>query len=158
VNERVERGAAANGRRFCIVASRFNAKYVDRMVAAARDVLVRSGAAAGDIEVRHVPGAFELPLGCQRAAGEKRFDAILAFGCLIRGETDHYRLIADAATQGLMRVMLDARIPVLHGLLAVHEAAHAEARTGGAVGNRGAEVALAALAMLESDATNGARS
>jgi 6,7-dimethyl-8-ribityllumazine synthase len=142
-----ESGNAA-GRRFCIVASRFNRIFVDRMAGAAADVLARAGARSADVDLRSVPGAFELPLECQRAAESGRFDAILAFGCLIRGETDHYRLIGDAATQGLMRVALDHGVPVLHGLLAVHDAAQAEARTGGVVGNRGAEVALAALAML----------
>jgi len=131
----------------CIVASRFNAKYVDRMVEAARGVLARHGLDDSRVEIVRVPGAFELPLACQRAAESRRFSAILAFGCLIEGETDHYRLVADAATRGLMRVALDQGVPVLHGLLAVHDAAQAEARTGGAVGNRGAEVALAALAM-----------
>jgi 6,7-dimethyl-8-ribityllumazine synthase len=131
----------------CIVAARFNAMYVDRMVDAARAVLARHGVDEARLEVVRVPGAFELPLGCQRAAQSGRFKAILAFGCLIEGETDHYRLVADAATHGLIRVGLDHGVPVLHGLLAVHDTAQAEARTGGAVGNRGAEVALAALAM-----------
>lgn len=133
--------------RMCIVASRFNAKYVDRMVEAARAVLARHGVDGARLHVVRVPGAFELPLGCQRAAESGRFAAILAFGCLIEGETDHYRLVADATTRGLMRVALDHGVPVLHGVLAVHDAAQADARTGGAVGNRGAEVALAALAM-----------
>jgi 6,7-dimethyl-8-ribityllumazine synthase len=137
----------AKGACFCVVASRFNAVYVDRMVHAALEVLRRHGVSDADLEVRRVPGAFELPLAAQEAARSGRFAAILAFGCLIRGETDHYRLVADAATRGLMRVGLEQRVPVLHGLLAVHDAAQAEARTGGAIGNRGAEVALAALSM-----------
>lgn len=151
MNEEPRKGARAAGRRFAIVAARFNAKYVDRMVEAAIAVLGGEGASRDHIDVHHVPGAFELPLGCQRAAETTRFDAILAFGCLIEGETDHYRLIADAVTQGLVRVSLDHRVPVLHGVLAVHDTAQAEARTGGAVGNRGAEVALAALAMLRGE-------
>ncbi len=133
--------------RLCIVASRFNAKYVDRMVAAARAVLAGHGVEDARVDLVRVPGAFELPLACQRAAESRRYGAVLAFGCLIEGETDHYRLVADATTRGLMRVALDHGVPVLHGVLAVHDAAQAEARTGGAVGNRGAEVALAALAV-----------
>jgi 6,7-dimethyl-8-ribityllumazine synthase len=140
----------------CVVAARFNAVYVDRMVHAAEEVLRRNGVTK--VDVVRVPGAFELPLACQRAARSGRYAAILAFGCLIEGETDHYRLVADAATQGLMRVGLDHEVPVLHGLLAVHRAAAAEARTGGAVGNRGAEVALAALAMCGIVARTGAPS
>jgi 6,7-dimethyl-8-ribityllumazine synthase len=80
---------------------------------------------------------------------------VLAFGVLIRGETRHDRLVAESATDGLMRVMLDTRVPVLDGVLAVENAAQAEARTGGAVGNRGADVALAAIAMARLQASAG---
>ena len=138
---------SAAGRRFAIVAARFNATYVDRMVDAAIDVLKRHGVNDRDLERMSVPGAFELPLGCQQAIGRGRIDAVLAFGCLIEGETDHFRLVADAATQGLMRVALDTGVPVLHGILAVQVADQAASRTGGEHGNRGAEVALAALRM-----------
>ena len=72
---------------------------------------------------------------------------MLAFGVVIRGETEHFRLVADAASDGLLRVALDTGVPVLNGVLAVHDAAQAEARSGGALGNRGAEVALAAIEM-----------
>ena len=76
--------------RMCMVAARFNSRYVDRMVEAARATLLRHGVEATYIELIRVPGAFELPLACQRVAESRRFDAILAFGCLIEGETDHY--------------------------------------------------------------------
>jgi 6,7-dimethyl-8-ribityllumazine synthase len=76
-----------------------------------------------------------------------RFDAVLAFGVLIRGETEHFRLVADASARGLQEVALSTGVPVLDGVLAVHDAAQAEARSGGVVGNRGAEVALAAVQM-----------
>lgn len=138
---------SAAGRRFAIVAARFNAVYVDRMVDAAVEVLKRHGASDADLVRVHVPGAFELPLACQRVIASGRVDAVLAFGCLIRGQTDHFRLVADAATHGLMRVALDTGVPVLHGVLAVHDADQAASRTGGEHGNRGAEVALAALRM-----------
>ena len=94
-----------------------------------------------------VPGSFELPLVCNWAAESGRFDAVLAFGVLIRGGTEHFRLVADAATHGLMRVALDRSVPVLNGVLAVNDADQAAARTGGALGNRGADVALAAIQM-----------
>lgn len=137
----------ASGHRFCLVAARFNEAYVRRLVDAATDVLRRGGAAEGDVEVWWVPGSFELPLACRWAAESGRFEAVLAFGVLIRGETEHFRLVAEASTQGLMRVTLDSSIPILNGVLAVHEADQAAARTGGDFGNRGAEVALAAVQM-----------
>ena len=137
----------AHGRRFCLVAARFNEAYVRRLTEAALDVLRRGGAAEDDLESWWVPGSHELPLACRWAAESGRFDAILAFGVLIRGETEHFRLVAEATTQGLMRVALDSSVPVLNGVLAVHDAEQAAARTGGPLGNRGAEVALAAVQM-----------
>jgi 6,7-dimethyl-8-ribityllumazine synthase len=147
----------ARARRFCLVAARFNQVHVERMLGAALDVLRRNGVADGDLVVRRVPGSFELPLACRRAAESGEFVAVIALGVLIRGETEHFRLIADATTHGLMRAMLDTGVPVLHGVLAVHDAAQAEARTGGERGNRGAEVALAALSLLEDGAREGGR-
>ena len=137
----------AHGHRFCLVAARFNEAHVRRLVDGALDVMRRGGATEADLEVWWVPGSFELPLACKWAAESGRFDAVLAFGVLIRGETEHFRLVAEAATQGLMRVSLDASVPVLDGVLAVNDADQAAARTGGALGNRGAEVALAAVQM-----------
>jgi len=137
----------AHGHRYCLVAARFNETYVRRIVDGALEVLERGGASRSDLEVWWVPGSFELPLACRWAAETRRFDAVLAFGVLIRGETEHFRLVAEAATQGLMRVALDASVPVLDGVLAVNDADQVAARTGGALGNRGAEVALAAVQM-----------
>jgi 6,7-dimethyl-8-ribityllumazine synthase len=139
--------SAAATFRFCIVSSRWNAAYVDRLVEGARGVLAANGVPAERVEHVQVPGALELPLACRWAAASGRFDAVLAFGVVIHGETEHFRLVADAATHGLQRVALDTGVPVLHGVLAVHDAAQAGARAGGAHGNRGAEVALAALDM-----------
>ena len=140
-------GHDARGHRYCLVAARFNEAYVQRLVAAALEVLRSRGAGEEDLEVWWVPGSFELPLGCRWAAATGRFDAVLAFGVLIRGGTEHFRLVADAATHGLMRVALDRSVPVLNGVLAVNDADQAAARTGGALGNRGADVALAAIQM-----------
>ncbi len=137
----------AAGLRFCVVASRWNERAVKALVAAALEVLRARGAVDDHIELRWVPGAFELPLACRWAAERGDFDAVLAFGAVIRGETDHYRLVADASSQGLLRVGLDTGVPVLNGVLAGENAGQIEARTGGALGNRGAEVALAAVAM-----------
>jgi 6,7-dimethyl-8-ribityllumazine synthase len=140
-------GLDARGHRYCLVAARFNETYVRRLVDAALGVLRGQGAAEGDLEVLWVPGSFELPLACRWAAASGRFDAVLALGVLIRGETEHFRLVAEAAAHGLMEVALSTGVPVLDGVLAVHDAAQAAARSGGEVGNRGAEVALAAVRM-----------
>jgi 6,7-dimethyl-8-ribityllumazine synthase len=137
----------ALGLRFCIVAARFNEVYVRRLVDAAATTLAGRGASDADVETRWVPGSFELPLAALWAADSERFDAVLAFGVLIEGETEHFRLVAEATTQGLMRVALDTGVPILHGVLAVHDAGQADARSGGRHGNRGAEIALAAVRM-----------
>ena len=139
--------ADARGLRFALVAARFNEAYVRRLADAAAEVLGHRGAAADDLERWWVPGSFELPLACRWAASSGRFDAVLAFGVVIRGETEHFRLVADASSDGLMRVGLDTGVPVLNGVLAAADAEQAAARTGGALGNRGAEIALAAVHM-----------
>lgn len=137
----------AGGHRFCLVAARFNAVHVESLVSAALEVLRRHGAAESDLETVWVPGSLELPLAACWAAQSGRFDAVLAFGVVLRGETEHFRLVADGATQGLMRVSLDTGVPVLDGVLAADSAELVHARAGGSHGNRGADVALAAIAM-----------
>lgn len=137
----------ADGLRFALVAARFNEAYVRRLADAAAEVLRHRGARDEDLERWWVPGAFELPLACRWAAASGRFDAVLAFGVVIRGETEHFRLVADASSDGLLRVGLDTGVPVLNGVLAAYDAEQAAARSGGALGNRGAEIALAAVQM-----------
>lgn len=138
---------SAAGQRFAVVAARWNEALVKRMVDAALDTLQRSGVHGTDVETQWVPGSFELPLAALWAARSGRFDAVLAFGVVIRGETEHFRLVADGAAQGLQRAALDTGVPVLNGVLAVYDAAQAESRTGGEHGNTGAQTALAALHM-----------
>ena len=142
-------GHDASGHRYCLVAARFNEAYVQRLVAAALEVLRSRGAGEEDLEVWWVPGSFELPLGCRWAAATGRFDAVLAFGVLIRGETEHFRLVAEASSQGLSQVALETGVPVLNGVLAAQHSDQAAERTGGTLGNRGAEVALAAVQMAD---------
>lgn len=147
----------AGGLRFCLVAAQWNEAYVARLVEAALEVLQRRGAAEADLEVRWVPGSFELPVAARWAAESGRFDAVLAFGCVIRGETEHFRLVADASAHGLMRVALDTGVPVLNGVLAAYDADQAAARSGGEHGNTGAQVALAAVHMAALRRAAGAR-
>lgn len=147
----------AAGLRFAVVAARFNERQVRRLVDGALAVLRGAGAAETDLGVDWVPGSFELPLAARWAIAARRPAAVIACGVLIRGETEHFRLVAEACAHGLMRVALDTSVPVLDAVLAVETAEQADARSGGAAGNRGAEVALAAIAMARLGAAQGTR-
>ncbi len=139
---------APENARFAIIASRWNARITDALVAGARQSLAGNGIAEGAIDVVRVPGAWELPLVAARLAAGGRHAAIIALGCVIRGDTRHYEHVADLCAEGLMRVQLDHRLPVLNGVLAVERVEDAEARAGGSHGNKGEEAALAALEMI----------
>jgi 6,7-dimethyl-8-ribityllumazine synthase len=135
--------------RFAIIASRWNPGIVDVLVEGARRTLIEHGVDAAAVDIVRVPGAWEIPVVAARLAAAKRYAAILAFGCVVRGDTRHYEHVADNCAQGLMRVALDHGVPVLNGVLAVERHADAQARAGGAHGNKGAEVALAALELAD---------
>jgi 6,7-dimethyl-8-ribityllumazine synthase len=139
---------AIDGARYAIIASRWNARITDALVAGARKELAGNGVAEAQVDVIRVPGAWEIPLVAARLAQAGQHAALLALGCVIRGDTRHYEQVADGCSQGLMRVQLDYRIPVLNGVLAVEDAADAEARAGGSHGNKGEEVALAAVELV----------
>ena len=139
----------AEGARFAIVASRWNPRIVDALVEGARRALAAHGVAPGAIDVVRVPGAWEIPLVAAQLGSARRHVAILALGCVVRGDTRHYEHVADNCAQGLMRVALDRQIPVLNGVLAVERHEDAQARAGVAHGNKGEDVALAALEMAD---------
>ncbi|AJC45927.1 MULTISPECIES: 6,7-dimethyl-8-ribityllumazine synthase [Xanthomonas] len=134
--------------RFAIIASRWNARITDVLVAGARQSLAGNGIADDAVDVIRVPGAWELPLVAARLAAAGKHAAIIALGCVIRGDTRHYEHVADGCAEGLLRVSLDFRIPVLNGVLAVEQVEDAEARAGGSHGNKGEEAALSALEMV----------
>jgi len=135
--------------RYAIVASRWNPRIVDALVEGARAALLEHGVDEDAIDLVRVPGAWEIPQAAARLAAAGKAGAILALGCVVRGDTRHYEHVADGCAQALMRVALDHGVPVLNGVLAVERHADAEARAGGAHGNKGEEVALAALEMLD---------
>jgi len=140
------------GLRVAIVAAQWNEAIVRRLLDGALATLRAQGVADEAVEVVRVPGSFELPdaaLWAARggAAGRPGVGAVIALGCVIRGETEHFRLVADAASQGLLRVALETGIPVLNGVLAVENVGQAESRSGGEHGNTGSQVALAAIRM-----------
>jgi 6,7-dimethyl-8-ribityllumazine synthase len=135
--------------RYAIVASRWNPRITDVLVEGARKALVDNGVDAERIDVIRVPGAWEIPLAAAAIARAGGTVAIVALGCVVRGDTRHYEQVADGCSDALMRLQLDAGLPVANGVLAVEAYADAEARAGGAMGNKGEEAALAALEMSD---------
>ena len=137
------------GARFAILASRWNPRITDALLAGARKTLAEHGVADGMIDVVRVPGAWELPLAAARIAAARGHAAIVALGCVVRGDTRHYEHIADGCSEGLMRVSLDHAIPVCNGVLAVEAHEDAVKRAGGSHGNKGEEAALVAIEMTQ---------
>lgn len=137
----------ARGLRFGIVASRFNDFIVDRLLDAAVSTLMKHGVAAGDIEVVRVPGAFETPLAIKKLAASRRYQALIALGCVIRGATPHFDFVATEASRGIAHVALAEEIPIGFGILTVDSIEQAIERAGAKGGNKGADAALAAIQM-----------
>lgn len=135
--------------RFAIVASRFNHEVVDRLLTGAKDALASRGVDSSAIDVAWVPGAFELPLIAQHLAKTGKYAAVICLGAVIRGDTDHYDYVCDAATTGILQAGLLTGIPVLFGVLTCNTDEQAWDRAGGKAGNKGADVALAALEMAD---------
>jgi len=136
------------GRRIAIVAARFNEVITRKLVEGAVSGLEALGVAGDDIDVAWVPGAFEIPMVARRLARSGRFDGVICLGAVIRGETAHFDLVANEAARGVADVARDAGIPVIFEVLAVENLAQAEARAGGAHGNKGWEAAEAVLSMV----------
>ncbi|MEQ1857057.1 MAG: 6,7-dimethyl-8-ribityllumazine synthase [Longimicrobiales bacterium] len=139
----------AEGLRVAVLAARFNADITDRLVEGATRALLERGAAPSEVETIRVPGAWELPQAAARAAETERFDAIVALGCVIRGETPHFDYVCTQATLGLGAVARSARVPVAFGVLTTDDLAQARARAGQGDDNKGYEAALAALEMVD---------
>ena len=135
------------GRRIAIVASRFNETITTKLVAGATDALTRHGVAPDDLDVVWVPGAWELPAAARRLLESERYEAIVAVGAVIRGETPHFDYVAGEASRGLAAAAADFDRPIGFGLLTCDTLTQAEARAGGSHGNKGWDAALAALEM-----------
>jgi 6,7-dimethyl-8-ribityllumazine synthase len=118
-----------------------------RLLEGARAALLDSGVAKDAIDERWVPGAFELPLAARHLAQTGRYSALICLGCVIRGETTHHEHVGRAATDGILRVMLETRCPIGFGVLTCDTEKQALDRAGGASGNKGADAALSALEM-----------
>ena len=143
----IEGELVARGQRFALVAARFNSLVVDRLVDGAVDALVRHGVALADIDLIRVPGAFELPLALRRVALSKRYDAVVALGAVIKGDTSHFDFVAGECASGVSRAMQDSGVPVAFAVLTTDTLEQALDRVGGKAGNKGADCALAALEM-----------
>jgi 6,7-dimethyl-8-ribityllumazine synthase len=139
----------AGGLKFAVVVARFNSFITDRLLAGALDALDRSGAKSEDIQVVKVPGAWELPLTVKTLAGQQRYDAIVALGAVIRGETPHFDYVANQAAAGLASVGLDGGIPVAFGVLTTNTVEQAIDRAGGKSGNKGFDAAMTAIEMAD---------
>lgn len=140
---------SGDGRRLAVVASRFNQDITERLVDGALDALVRHGAAADDVDVVWVPGAWELPAAVRRLLTTERYDAIVALGAVVRGDTPHFDYVAGEASRGLAQASAEFDVPIGFGLLTCDSREQAEARAGGEHGNKGWDAALAALEMAD---------
>lgn len=144
----VEGKMDASGLRFALVATRFNDFMVDRLVGGAVDYLTRHGANPAQMTLVRIPGAFEMPVVCQKLAKSGQYDGIIALGAVIRGATPHFDFVASEATKGLAHVSLETGIPVGFGLLTTDTLEQAIERSGSKGGNKGVEAASAVLETL----------
>ena len=145
----IEGSYSGTGRKFAIVAGRFNSFVVDALVAGAIDTLVRHGVRAADITLIKVPGCFELPQAVRRvASGKGGYAGIIALGAVIRGATPHFEYVAGQCAAGLARLNLELSVPVAFGVLTTDTIEQAIERAGTKAGNKGADAALTALEMV----------
>ena len=143
----VEGSLDASGKRFAIVVARFNAFITERLLAGALDGLSRAGAAEKDIRVVRVPGSFEIPSVARALAAQKKYDAIICLGCLLRGGTAHYDVIVNEVTRGIGQSAQETGVPHAFGVLTCDTLEQAIDRAGLKMGNKGFEAALAAVEM-----------
>jgi 6,7-dimethyl-8-ribityllumazine synthase len=146
---KIEGGLSAAGMRIGIVVSRFNGFITERLSAAAVDALERAGAASKDVDVVRVPGSFELPLTAKKLALTGRYDALIAIGCVIRGETSHYDYVCSETARGLQLAQMDTGVPVIFCVLTCDTLEQAIDRAGLKGGNKGFEAGLAAIEMAQ---------
>lgn len=138
-----------DGRRYAVLASRFNNSITSKLADGAMDALIRHGAASEDVDLVWVPGAWELPFAARRLAQTERYNAIVVVGAVIRGDTPHFDFVAGEASRGLADASNDYEIPIGFGLLTTDNMEQAEARAGGEFGNKGWDAAIAALEMSD---------
>jgi 6,7-dimethyl-8-ribityllumazine synthase len=143
----IEGSTSAAGCRFAVIVSRFNAEITAGLLRGALAALRAAAVADADVTVVRVPGAFELPLTARHLAESGRFDAVIALGCVIKGDTMHFEYIAESVSHGLMHVSTSTRVPVAFGVLTTLNEQQAIERAGDGPGNKGQEAAAAAIEM-----------
>jgi len=143
----IEAGLQAKGKKFAIIASRFNDFITGKLVDGAVDALTRSGAADKDITLLKVPGAFEIPLAAQKLVKYADYDAIICLGAVIRGAITHYDYVCAEVSKGIASVSLESDVPVMFGILTTETIEQAIERAGTKAGNKGFDVALGAVEM-----------
>ncbi|MAX67370.1 MAG: 6,7-dimethyl-8-ribityllumazine synthase [Bacteriovoracaceae bacterium] len=144
----LEGNLTLNNQKIAIVASRFNELIVSKLVAGAQDCLLRHGLNKENITLCWSPGAFELPLVANKLAQTGNYDAIICLGCVIRGATTHYDYVCNEAAKGISKVALDHGLPVMFGVLTTETIEQALERAGTKAGNKGWEVTLGAIEMI----------
>ena len=146
---KIDGALSAEGFRFGIIVSRFNGFITERLLAAAVDALERAGAAGKDVDVAQVPGAFELPLAAKKMAATGKYDALIAIGCVLRGETTHYDYVCSETARGLQLAQMDSGLPIMFCVLTCETLEQAIDRAGLKGGNKGFEAGLAAIEMAQ---------
>ncbi|TVR44382.1 MAG: 6,7-dimethyl-8-ribityllumazine synthase [Planctomycetota bacterium] len=137
-----------SGMRVAIAAARFNSAIVERLVEGALDGLARHQVTADGIAIARCPGAWELPLLCQRLAESGAYDAVIALGCVIRGDTPHFDMVANECAKGVAHAGMATGLPVIFGVLTTDTVEQAQVRAGIKAGNKGFDAALAAIEMV----------
>ncbi len=145
----IEGNLKADGKKFGIIVARFNSFICEKLLEGALDSLIRSGADDSDIDVVRVPGAFEIPLIAKKMATAQRYDAIICLGVVIRGATPHFDVVVNEVSKGSAQVGLDSGVPVIFGVLTTETIEQAIERSGTKAGNKGSEVAVAAIEMAD---------
>jgi 6,7-dimethyl-8-ribityllumazine synthase len=140
--------ASARGLRLAVLHAAFNTEIVTGLLAGARVAFLAAGGRLRDLVELELPGAFELPLACKLAAESGAFDAVVALGAVVRGDTDHYEHVAREAAAGLQRAALETRVPIAFGVLTTRTIAQALRRAAPGAENKGGEAARAAIATV----------
>ncbi len=139
----------ARGKRFAIVASRYNDFIASKLIEGATDCLIRHNCAENDISLVRVPGAFEIPLVARKLAASGKYNGVICLGAVIRGATPHFDYIASETSKGISRASLDTGVPVIFGVLTTDTIEQALERAGSKAGNKGWEAALSAIEMAD---------
>jgi 6,7-dimethyl-8-ribityllumazine synthase len=143
----MEGGLDAKGLKFAVLIAKFNSFISDRLLDGAMNALKRTGASADDIEIVRVPGSWELPVVAAEIARQKRHDAVICLGAVIRGDTPHFDYVAGEAAGGLARIAVETGTPVIFGVLTTNTLEQAIDRAGAKSGNKGFDAAMTAVEM-----------